>query len=315
MEIGSMMVWLIIALVVAGIFISVYLQDIYEKKEDRFAGEMSAYAHSLLDRTEARTLLERAYRYNLQSDSARNVTVGEALLESLPTTKWRQFEILSSELLAQQGWEVTVSRASSDSGIDFTGRRATGELAVGQAKHQEKSVSQPVVQAALGAAVGEGASLLVIATSSGFTRQAREWVERSQSTVDIQLWNRKKIIELLDNINPSKLDNFVSKFVSGNSKGKFNNMLSLGSELTQIERGIQDALGNNFGRLPTCWKHKKPMRVHLEGQYQPQIWWTCAEKYCRRVRSEDGSHAYLESGDKWRVSTGARTRSGRRYRA
>lgn len=309
-----MIVWLIIALIVVVIFVSVYVQDIYEKRDNRLAGAMSMHARSLLDRTEARTLLERAYRYNMRSDSARNVTVGEALLESLPTTRWRQFEVLSSELLADQGWAVTVTRATADSGIDFTGLRPSGELAVGQAKHQKNPVSQPVVQAALGAAVSEGASLLVITTSSSFTRQAREWVERTKGSINIQLWDRKTIVDMLDNIEPNKLEEFVSKFVSGSSKGKFTNMLSLGSELTQIEQKLQDAVGVEFGQLPACWYHKSPMRVHLEGQYQPQIWWTCTEEYCRRVRGDDGTRFIRQSGTKWSVSSGKRTRGIRRSR-
>ena len=259
-----------------------------EPREDRFTKSASQFVISHLDYVHAQQLLDKMRRYEYEPKSARAISRGEALLRSIPTSRWREFEVLCGELLKQQGWTVTVTRAAGDQGVDFVGRRSSGEIAVGQAKHQIGSVSQPVIQAAVGAAVGESASLLVVATSGEFTRQARSWVMGVESKLDIELWNRTKVIELINDYDDLEFEKLVRSVVSSPTKSKINNIIELRDKLTELEMDIQNAVIKEFGRLPQCWFHSDGMTPHLEGEHHPDISWLCSQEVCLRGRNSNG---------------------------
>lgn len=284
--------WVVIAIFGVSLGIAIisrfYQILIEEPKEDRFTKKLSQFVVSHLDSLEAQQLIDRMRRYQYEPETTRAISNGDALLKSIPTSRWREFEVLSAELLKKQGWDVTVTRATGDQGVDFIGYRSAGEIAVGQAKHQIASVPQPVIQAAVGAAVGEGASLLVVATSGEFTRQARSWVNHVESNLDIELWNGTKVIELIDDYNEQEFEILVRTVVSSPTKTKINNMIELRGELSNLELEIQIATIKQFGRLPQCWFHPNRMTPHLEGEYHPAISWLCSSEGCRRGRYSNG---------------------------
>jgi len=243
---------------------------------------------SVLARTQTQNLVDKIRRYEFDLDTAKSISRGEALLKAIPTSRWREFEVLGAQLLGSKGWDTDVTPATGDQGLDFIGTKPNGSIAVGQAKHQSSSVSQPTVQAAVGAAVGEGAELLIVASSSDFTRQAKNWVTQVKSAINIELWNREKIVEMIDEKNDEEFDELVRAVVSSPTRKKISNIVELRTSLTELEVQIQSAVISKFGRLPQCWVHDEQMIPRLDGQYRPDIKWMCEHTLCPRGRNSKG---------------------------
>jgi len=294
--------WVIASIVVGFILFAVagafYEMLIGEPKEDQFTKQVSQFVVKYYEDIEAIKLIEKIRRYQLDVDTARNITAGEALLMAIPTSRWREFEILTSELLASLGWESNVTKATGDQGLDFIGTKIGGQIAVGQAKHQTSAVGQPMIQNAVGAAVGEKANLVVIASSSGFTRQATAWVSRVDAGIKIELWNRKKIIELINTHEGVRFDSLVKKVVSSPTQRKISNILEVRNTITSTEREVRDAVTEAYGRLPKCWSHNVEMMPRIEGQYNTDIKWLCTTEFCRRGRNSEGEHFTLSRNTK-----------------
>jgi restriction endonuclease Mrr len=92
---------------------------------------------------------------------------------------WRDFEQLVAELFARDGFDVALTPASGDEGVDLYAARHTGLgslLYVVQCKRwaQERPVGPDIVLALKGAIDRDGASGGVLATTSYFTPGARK---------------------------------------------------------------------------------------------------------------------------------------------
>jgi hypothetical protein len=180
-------VWIIVMVIVGGFIgglvvlglaralYSLFAEAIIAPRENRFAAKMSFYAAGILRQEQAQQLYRRIRNAGYNAQGVRELTFGQALLDALEPSDWRLLEELVAFLMRQKGWAASATRPAQDRGIDVLGTDADGRKFVAQVKHQQESVGRPIVQAAVGSAQGQGASMVVVATSSYFTRQAKEW--------------------------------------------------------------------------------------------------------------------------------------------
>lgn len=86
-----------------------------------------------------------------------------------------EFEQLVARVLRQRGWtNVQVSGGPGDLQADVTGTTPDGRYGVVQAKAYTGPVGSPAVQMLLSARAVHGADVLMLATSSRFTRPAQD---------------------------------------------------------------------------------------------------------------------------------------------
>ncbi len=106
----------------------------------------------------------------------KNREVRQALLERARSASATGFERLVGELLSAMGWDIEVTRASNDGGVDLRGTLVVGDtvrirMAV-QAKRWKANVQAPIVQQVRGSLGAHEQGLIV--TTSDFSRGARE---------------------------------------------------------------------------------------------------------------------------------------------
>lgn len=128
-----------------------------------------------------------------------NDSVRKRLHEYLYQTDPAEFETLVAQLLVALGFEeVTVTRISSDGGIDVRGTLVVGEvirtrMAV-QVKRWKGNVQAPIVQQVRGS-LGTHEQGLII-TTSNFSKGAREEAERANAT-PVALMHGRQLVDLL----------------------------------------------------------------------------------------------------------------------
>jgi HJR/Mrr/RecB family endonuclease len=86
------------------------------------------------------------------------------------------FEHELARLLRQHGFEVEVTKASGDGGVDIVGKGASGPIAI-QCKRYAKPVGPAVIRELYGAVVSGGYSLGILAVTGGVTNGVREFAE------------------------------------------------------------------------------------------------------------------------------------------
>lgn len=107
-----------------------------------------------------------------------------------------EFEYIVAALFADMGYEVVVTDAQSDKGIDVIARNPQEVLMIQVKQYSsENSVGRPTVQQMIGAMAQAGADKAVIVSSSGFTQTARE-ASRELGTV-VDLINGTQLVQLL----------------------------------------------------------------------------------------------------------------------
>jgi len=117
------------------------------------------------------------------------------LLRLSPT----QFEQILAILYSELGYNAQVTKQSGDRGVDVVATSAHETVAI-QAKryHPEKSgnVSGPEVREAIGATIQLNANICVVASTSGFSSEAKH-AARDTTQIRVQLLTGQDIIEKL----------------------------------------------------------------------------------------------------------------------
>lgn len=121
---------------------------------------------------------------------------------------WRDFEKLIGDLLESEGWQVQVTKATRDGGLDVVTMRndpAIGEIkAVWQAKKYGLSNKVRLNEVRELSAIRDDvkATKAMIVTTSHLTRDAIGWVKRDvyrlgyKEKEDLEKWLREYIIHL-----------------------------------------------------------------------------------------------------------------------
>lgn len=258
---------------------------------------MSFYSAGILRQEGTQQLYRRIRNAGYNAQGVRELTFGQALLDALEPSDWQLLEEMVAFLVRQAGWDATATRPTQDRGIDVLGTDADGRKFVAQVKHQQESVGLPIVQAAVGSARGPRASIAVVATSGDFTRQAKEWAVDPGAPLEVQLWDRSHLSNLIDGLNSEQRGELVEAVSNVRLHRHLTTVLKFAPSLSNIEARVQQAVLDEFGRLPRCWEHNKGMMVHLSGEYDPEVWWKCSVEYCPRVRDSLGEHRYLRARD------------------
>jgi len=178
---------------------TMYAQIIQEHQRRERRGEIQRFERigkGAVALTEAlggdRTGLERQIRK--QNDQVRR-----ELHEQVSNLTPEQFEVLVGKLLTALGFDdVTVTRVSSDGGIDVRGTLVVGDairtrMAV-QAKKWKKNVQAPIVQQVRGSLGSHEQGLII--TTSDFSKGARGEAQRPDAT-PVGLMNGKQLVSLL----------------------------------------------------------------------------------------------------------------------
>ncbi|RDZ32151.1 restriction endonuclease [Haloferax sp. Atlit-24N] len=162
-------------------------------------------SHSSIDPTDVQNRVDQARATN---DYTRIKSIRDEVMAQLDST-WQpsdllsltptQFEEVLGQLYQRNGYDVQVTQQSGDRGIDAIARNGQRTIAI-QAKRYDPNgagnVSGPEVRNAIGATVQEGADVCVVATSSGFTQDARRAAMETKG-VEVQLLSGRDVIEKL----------------------------------------------------------------------------------------------------------------------
>jgi len=115
---------------------------------------------------------------------------------------WRQFEVVLSHILKYQGWNAKTTSNGADAGVDVRGTQGSRRLIL-QAKHFKSggNVGRPDLQKLMGVAQTNHATDVILASSSGFTRQAiAEEKQAYNLGYKFQLWDGKKLERTIDSM-------------------------------------------------------------------------------------------------------------------
>ncbi len=128
-------------------------------------------------------------------------------LLTLGDLNWREFEILISELLASDGYEIELMRGTKDGGVDVVAVKDMGETgmfkALWQAKKNRTSrkVGISTIRELADVRNEHQASKGIIVTTSFLTRDALQRVERERYLLgkvdsdDLKAWVERKLFE------------------------------------------------------------------------------------------------------------------------
>lgn len=131
-----------------------------------------------------------------------------------------EFEHLVAALFADMGYEVFVTEAQADKGIDVIARNAQEVLAI-QVKQYSRgnTIGRPTVQQIIGAMAQAGADQAIIVTSAGFTQTAIQ-ASRELSNM-IELIDGKQLVQLLtkSSLHPSGDASYYRSRASSTGQG------------------------------------------------------------------------------------------------
>jgi hypothetical protein len=111
---------------------------------------------------------------------------------------WRGFEQLCASMFTAQGYTTELGKGRNDDGVDIrlTAHPVYGQqLTVVQAKRQKKKIELNLVQAILGAALGERADRSIFVTSSRFLPGVERWTRAHPTAIPLELADRQKLAE------------------------------------------------------------------------------------------------------------------------
>jgi len=113
------------------------------------------------------------------------------LLSLTPT----EFEEILGQMYQQKGYNIHVTQQSADRGIDAIARNNRQTIAI-QAKRYDPNgagnVSGPEDRNAIGATVQEGAEMCVVATSSGFSSDAKRAAKETKN-IEVRLLSAEDV--------------------------------------------------------------------------------------------------------------------------
>lgn len=96
-------------------------------------------------------------------------------------TSGTDYEHFCADLLQQAGWDVRVTKASGDQGVDIIGTApGSDKTAVFQCKFHTKPVGNKAVQEIVAAKIYEGAHAAAVISNAPFTRSAEELAKTTE---------------------------------------------------------------------------------------------------------------------------------------
>lgn len=94
------------------------------------------------------------------------------------------FELFCRDLLEDHGFQAIATKATGDQGVDVELRAKDGERGIAQCKQwRDTKVGRPTIQQLYGEMISRGAPFGYVITTSGFTREAREWARTKRITL------------------------------------------------------------------------------------------------------------------------------------
>lgn len=118
-----------------------------------------------------------------------------AALETIDTMKGIEFEEYSAFLLLQSGFDkVKVTQQCGDQGIDVIAIKDATKYGI-QCKRWKKNVGNKAIQEVYAGTGYYKLDKAIVLTNSYFTLSAKELAKQ----LDVELWDRDKLIELLEN--------------------------------------------------------------------------------------------------------------------
>ena len=141
---------------------------------------------------------------------------GEYLIKLID---WQEFETIMLYMLKKQGWEATSTNNGADGGLDAIGIKGDEKLVL-QAKHWKSNVTRPALDGLMGVALREKATIAVLASSSGFTKDVREIFQvlyHSGANVNeginlpykVELWGNTEIKKFIDHLDDDSFDQMI----------------------------------------------------------------------------------------------------------
>ena len=103
------------------------------------------------------------------------------------------FELLVAEVYRQLGYEVSLTPATGDGGVDAFARK-DGRLTIIQCKRVKGSVGEPILRDIYGALHATGAHRAIVVTTGSVSRQARAWMQGKPMEI-IQSEELSKLID------------------------------------------------------------------------------------------------------------------------
>ncbi len=170
--------------------------DVINKYYDRFDDETKVFATRIVRETFSKC----GFNYNEQnSDENLNTTASEDFdnLEGL------EFEYWCANLLRENGFvNVEVTKASGDQGVDILAEKNEIKYAI-QCKCYSTDLGNSPVQEIYAGKSMYRCQVGAVMTNSHFTSGAKELAEAT----GVLLWDREKLIQMLSNIDKSKVEN------------------------------------------------------------------------------------------------------------
>jgi HJR/Mrr/RecB family endonuclease len=103
---------------------------------------------------------------------------------------WQDMENMVGELFEKKGYDVIVTQATGDFGIDVEARNDKESIGI-QVKHWNTDVGYEDIAKTLGSSMGKFNRSIIVNSKSGFTSQA--WQKQSEIPYVLDLWDSNKL--------------------------------------------------------------------------------------------------------------------------
>jgi len=125
-----------------------------------------------------------------KSKDSKMVITKEKFKNNFENYSWQDMENMVGELFEKKGYEVIVTQATGDFGIDVEARNDIESIGI-QVKHWNADVGYEDIAKTLGSSMGKFNRSIIINSKSGFTSQA--WQKQSEMPYVLELWDSNKL--------------------------------------------------------------------------------------------------------------------------
>jgi len=126
---------------------------------------------------------------NKSKDSTISINEDE-INKNFENYTWQDMENMVGQLFEKKGYEVVVTPATGDFGIDVEARNDKESIGI-QVKHWNNDVGYEDIAKTLGSSMGKFNRSIIINSKSGFTSQA--WQKQSEMPYVLDLWDSTKL--------------------------------------------------------------------------------------------------------------------------
>lgn len=125
-----------------------------------------------------------------KSNDSKMVITKEEMKNNFENYSWQDMENMVGELFEKKGYEVTVTQATGDFGIDVEARNDKESIGI-QVKHWNADIGYEDIAKTLGSSMGKFNRSIIINSKSGFSAQA--WQKQSEMPYVLELWDSTKL--------------------------------------------------------------------------------------------------------------------------